>query len=224
MRFLVALLLVAPRCGFAGLFDTPPEFNSGVWSIDAQDISDCVEETWEASPSHFEYKALKNCVGLAAQRCLDDSDVGDDGIYDRRSYLACSGLEARYWEWRLSVVVDGLSGGWSPPAQDTEFFMQAADLQVTVILWRAFREARCTFASSSYGKGSSRGREGDIVEGSCVAHEAAAFALDMEAQLRSVCATQKGERYGDVCDFEVVKRYQRQPTRFSIENMPVSSC
>ncbi len=83
--------------------------------------------------------------------------------------------------------------------------MQAADLQVAVILWRAFREARCNVASNSYGKGFSRGREGDIVEGGCLAHETAAFALDMEAQLRGECGRQKGERYGDACDFEVAK-------------------
>lgn len=192
--------MLLPSILKADIYERSYPMENGRWVLDPQLIGDCVSSV-RYGPE-VKTNAYKDCVGLGAAECLENSDISGEGLYDRPSYGACIELERTYWEWRLGRTIAALSGEFSDEEWREHLVKNVPELEAMVAVWRAFADVRCSYASRSYGIGASRGREGDIVVWSCKNRQTAAFALDLEAQLRGYCASQTAVIYGTACVFD----------------------
>ncbi|WP_411890007.1 lysozyme inhibitor LprI family protein [Yoonia sp. SDW83-1] len=193
--------MVAGQSLTAGALDAPSEFARDRLSVDAQALSDCVTKVGSGRLETFAENARNQCIGIGVDGCLRNQDASVDGIYDRPTYLGCIGLERRYWGWRMDRVIDGLSG--ASLSQDQRQFLNRTvpELDAMVAAWRAYVDIRCSYETSQYDTGPSRGREGDIVEWSCLNTQTARFALDLEFRLRAHCSSRLQPHYGPACEF-----------------------
>lgn len=200
MRFLLLSLMMLAPCAWSQSFGQAPQFSYERATLDTEMIETCIQPLIEGRE-----RDLKNlvrdigraCVGKAASKCLDESDVSSNGIYDNISYMNCIGMESNYWGWRLERSIEGLkvwSQERSPNSDDENAPINA--LNAMVETWSSYVIARCRFAAAkAFG-----GREGGIHRAACGMRETAEFAREMEFGLRAKCGSQHTARFDRICN------------------------
>ncbi|PJI92294.1 hypothetical protein BC777_1139 [Yoonia maricola] len=189
---MLSCLLVCPPVT-ADVLGSGPPLTHRSYSVDAALLSDCVSTAAIERDADFVMEAESACVGQGFTQCSEMRN-------DRVTMITCLSLERQYWEWRLDRMVEGLSGAYSPPEFVQGVQMTAPELQATVIVWRAYAETKCSYLTSQYGVGRSRGREGDIVEYACLNGETARFSLEIENRLKEHCRSGRRPVYGEICE------------------------
>ncbi|MFQ5623494.1 MAG: lysozyme inhibitor LprI family protein [Paracoccaceae bacterium] len=100
----------------------------------------------------------RQCIGLSANRCMEDS-VGGHSTYGMG---ACTELERRYWDERLNaryrILLDRDS---STDAETAELGLAAPslveNLRAMQRAWISYRDAKCGYEMAQWGGGTGQG-------------------------------------------------------------------
>ena len=99
--------------------------------------------------------AFEDCVGQAAERCMDETD----GVQTTAGMSQCLQAEAQWWDTVLNATYGELlafskeadaANGAEVPSQETAL----RDMQRA---WIGYRDAKCGFERSQWGRGSGAG-------------------------------------------------------------------
>ena len=132
---LVALMLAAPAAAQEQVFD-------------ASVAEACLESVGVAG-------AFEECIGQAAERCMEESEGGQTTV----GMSQCLQAEAQWWDTVLNATYGELlafskemdaENGEGVPSQEVAL----RDMQRA---WIGYRDARCGFEQSQWGRGSGAG-------------------------------------------------------------------
>jgi len=134
----------------------------------------------EATETCLERGEGRNCIGLAAQACMESPDA-----YTTVGMGFCLGAERDWWDARLNVVYQRLMTRETDRDAEMEEIGATAPKVATALrdmqrAWIAFRDAACLYEYSQWGGGTG----GGPAHASCTMQLTAEQTLALEARLQ----------------------------------------
>ena len=187
-------------------YEIASEQNDNYW-IETEIIEECLGDAREGhekkKPRRAIPDAVYECIGIAAQDCMDRKDYSTYGMimcFDAETVFSDSMLDQNYsdlaeWAEKIHCHV---------PPDDHAFKWTAPEtLKKMQVEWRVYSEAVCRFRASDYWGGTAAGP----TRGACWMRRTAEQALKMEREILGTCSWQQGSIIQEICEArEVAER------------------
>ncbi|WP_170556085.1 lysozyme inhibitor LprI family protein [Ruegeria atlantica] len=194
VAFVVGLLAKASHA-----YEITSEQSDG-YSIETELIEKCLRlarETLEKKkPQRAIPDAVYECIGIAAQDCMDRTDYSTYGM------IMCLDAETVFWDRMLDQNYSDLAE-WAEklhghvPQDDHAFKWTAPEtLKKMQAEWKVYSNAVCRFRASDYWGGTAAGP----TRGACWMRGTAEQALKMEREILGICSWQQGSIIREICE------------------------